>query len=390
MSDTSANPFPKLVSWEVWNFMSIEHAVCEFDEKNIINLKGYNDSGKSAMLTALKVLLTNNNPNKQTDFIQDDKDYFRILATFADKVQILRDKYANGQSLYEMYKDGELIFSTKSGNTLTRVAEVPEPIADYLGLINYEKTYLNARSCFEKQIGVQTTGSENYKMFNTVLKSEEISTASALLNNDKNKLVSDINALDTEISANKSLIGSGQFLTPALIDFLKEHDKVIDDCENRGTIFSTIYNLHDSIQAINITPELQNIDVEDIKQLWTIKTIRDNLESVLITPEVNILDDSQLKVLMEIKTIADSYDFDIAPEVAIIDEEQFRILSVISNIVNSLSECDSIIAEDETRLTELQAQLEALEKEAASLGAKMIKCPHCGNLFDPEEAQHQH
>ena len=30
----------KLVAWEVWNFMSIKHGKVEFDERNIINIKG--------------------------------------------------------------------------------------------------------------------------------------------------------------------------------------------------------------------------------------------------------------------------------------------------------------------------------------------------------------
>ena len=41
--------YSRLEFWEVWNFMSIEHGKCEFDERGIINIKGYNDSGKSAM-----------------------------------------------------------------------------------------------------------------------------------------------------------------------------------------------------------------------------------------------------------------------------------------------------------------------------------------------------
>ena len=98
--------YSKILFWEVWNFMSIEHGKAEFDEQNIINFKGYNDSGKSAMLTALKVAITNSNPTKQVSFIQDDKEFFRVLIVFDDGITILRDKYLNGQSLYEMYKGG--------------------------------------------------------------------------------------------------------------------------------------------------------------------------------------------------------------------------------------------------------------------------------------------
>ena len=169
--------FSRLLSWEVFNFMSVEHAICEFDDSNIVNIKGYNDSGKSAMLRALDVLFSNMKPTKQIDFIQDGKEYFRIVANFSDGVSILRDKYINGQSLYEMWKDNNCIFSTKKGNALTKVTEVPQPIRDYLCIVSYEDIVLNSRSCFEKQLGVQTTGSENYKLFNTVLKSEEIAPA---------------------------------------------------------------------------------------------------------------------------------------------------------------------------------------------------------------------
>ena len=90
--------YSKISFWEVWNFMSIAHGKAEFDDRNIINFKGYNDSGKSAMLTALKVAITNSNPTKQVSFIQDDKEYFRVLIQFDDGVTILRDKYLNGQS----------------------------------------------------------------------------------------------------------------------------------------------------------------------------------------------------------------------------------------------------------------------------------------------------
>ena len=115
----------RMLYFEVWNFMSIEHARCDFDEHNIIHLVGYNDSGKSSMLVALRCLLSNAFATKQVTFIQDDKDYFRVVCVFDDGIRILRDKYINGQSLYEMYKGGQLIFTTRSGKPLPRVWEDP-------------------------------------------------------------------------------------------------------------------------------------------------------------------------------------------------------------------------------------------------------------------------
>ena len=265
------NPYPRMLYWEVWNFMCIERGKCEFDDRNIVNLKGYNDSGKSAMLQALKVLISNSNPTKQVGFIQDDKDYFRVIAAFDDGVMILRDKYINGQSLYEMYKDNQLIYTSKSGNALTRITEVPKPIADYLGLIMYDGTCLNARACFEKQIGVQTTGSENYKMFNTVLKSEEIATASALLNNDRNKLASDINAVDADLQAQKGFLGNKDKITAEMVGYLKDHDSALDQYLTMESTLSTIHTLKVSKDAVVIYPELSGVDATQLAELDTLQ-----------------------------------------------------------------------------------------------------------------------
>ncbi|RKW48284.1 MAG: hypothetical protein D8B41_00145, partial [Porphyromonas sp.] len=55
----------KIVSIELENFMAIKNAILTFDESNIINLKGYNDSGKSAITRALDVLFFNSYKNAQ-------------------------------------------------------------------------------------------------------------------------------------------------------------------------------------------------------------------------------------------------------------------------------------------------------------------------------------
>ena len=324
--------FPRLVRWDVENFMSIEKACCEFDDRNIINLKGYNDSGKSAMLTALKVLMTNCNPAKQVGFIQDDKEYFRVLATFEDGVQILRDKYINGQSLYEMYKDGQLVFSTKSkSGTLTKVSDVPQPIADYLGLIDYDGTFLNARSCFEKQIGVQTTGSENYKMFNTVLKAEEIANASALLNTDKNKLNSDIDVVNSQINGMKQTIASSQGLTTEIISYLKQHDYALDDCQ----------------VSLGSLTQIKALD----------SNIAKSLKGIQIDPDVPNLYHEQLNVLT-------------------------NLLAVLKEINTCATNCNTL----DEQIKAIDVQLAELQKQAEESGVKMVRCPDCGRVFNPDEA----
>lgn len=386
----SVNPYSSITSWEVWNFQSIEHGKCEFDERNIINLKGYNDSGKSAMLNALKVALCNANPTKQVGFIQDDKDYFRVLVTFSDGVQILRDKYINGQSLYEMYKDGKCVFSTKNGNALTKVSDVPQPIADYLGLIMYDGACLNARACFEKQIGVQTSGSENYKMFNTVLKSEEIATASTLLNNDKNKLASDISATDYDLQAQKNLLGTSGKITEDMVVFLKEHDAELDKLETNASELIAICNIYNGMISIPVIPEIASIDMSQVSELANIERLIKELNGVVITPEVTAIDTVRLTELANIVSLNNALaQISVAPELATISDTQLNDLLIISNMVSTLAELDKEISDADKRISDTAIELEQLQKELANHGVKMVKCPGCGQIFDPEQ-QHVH
>lgn len=381
------NPYPRILYWEVWNFMSIEHGKCEFDDRNIVNLKGYNDSGKSAMLQALKVLISNSNPTKQVGFIQDDKDYFRVVAAFEDGVMILRDKYINGQSLYEMYKDNQLIYTSKSGNALTRITEVPKPIADYLGLIMYDGTCLNARACFEKQIGVQTTGSENYKMFNTVLKSEEIATASALLNNDRNKLASDINAVDADLQAQKSFLGNKDKITLEMVTYLKEHDSSLDNYLAMESVLSSLHTLKESKDAVVIYPELSGVDATQLAELDSIAKQMSMLKSIKIVPQLNEVDALQLQALEHIKSVADSLkSVVIPPEVRVIDSEQLNALTGILATISAINDCDKAISQYDISIETLNKELAEMQEELANKGVKMVRCPGCGQIFDPEQA----
>lgn len=388
--ESSVGTFSRLLSWEVWNFMSIEHGKMEFDEKNIINIKGYNDSGKSAMMQALKILLANTNPTKQVGFIQDDKDYFRVLATFSDGVQILRDKYINGQSLYEMYHNGKLIFTTKSGNSLTKITEVPEPIQNYLGLIMYDGSCLNARSCFEKGIGTETTGSENYKMFNVILKSEEIATASALLNNDKNKLASDISTTDSELLMQKNLISDKKGLTLEMVDFLKAHDLLLDTQEKKEEALRGIASTAKTLSSIVVSPEMKLVDTTQLVLLDELSNLRNSLSSIIVTPEVGIIDVEQLNALASMKNIKESLsNIQITPEVSSVDNSQLQTLCTLHDVVDSIKSLDADVVDADSRLTSLNSELEALQSELIAHGVKMVKCPGCGVLFNPDE-QHVH
>ena len=389
--NTSATPYSPIVGWEVENFMSVEKGRVEFDDRNIINFKGYNDSGKSAMLTALKVAMTNYNSSKQVSFIQDDKEYFRVVIYFADGIKVLRDKYINGQSLYEMYKGDDLLYTSKSSNgALTKISEVPKPIADYLGLVMSDNSCLNARSCFEKQLGVQTTGSENYKMFNTILKSEELSRASELLNNDKNKVLSNINSCESQLSAKKDLIKDFDGLTLDMINSLKDRDAKVDALDGRLVTMAHAEGIIDELMMMTVPPEVNAVVTEELAELCVIGNLGNELKGISVPPEVKGIEIEQINTLNNIQSIiTELKGIDVCPSCGEINTEQLDLLQSIKDIATQIKELsDTIGLEDET-LADRNKQLEDLNKQMEELGTKMIKCPHCGMLFDAEEG-HNH
>lgn len=382
--------YSRLVCWEVYNFMSYSQAKCEFDDRGIVTIKGYNDSGKSAMLQALNVLMFNIKPTQQVGFIKDDCDYFRIVAHFDDGVVILRDKYINGQSLYEMYKGDKVIFSTKQGKTLTRVTGVPEPIEQYLGLISYDGTCLNSRSCIEKQLLVQTTGSENYKLLNVILKSEELAVATQMLNDDKNKILQDINSTDSKLQSAKELVGLGLSLSEDLITHLERMDKNCDDFDSKLNILSSIEDLTKNIESISITPLLDTVDCGQADCLISIKNLISDLSSISTLPELKSIDKSDLDLLCSVESIL--HELSMIPELpklSSIDYEQFDTVCKIMKIESDFECLSNELIEVDNRLFELDKEMRNCVAKLEEYGKTVIRCPNCGTIYDAEQG-HSH
>lgn len=382
--------YSRLVSWEVYNFMVYSYAKCEFDERGIITIKGYNDSGKSTMLQALNVLFFNSHPSMHINYIKDDCDYFRIMAHFDDGVSILRDKYINGQSLYEMYKDGTVIYSTRNGNTLTRVSKVPDPIEQYLGLISHDGTCLNSRSCIEKQLLVQTTGSENYKFFNVVLKSEEIAVASQMLNTDKNKLLQDINSTTYQLQTTKTMLGNGNLLTYELISELERADKLLDEYDVKSDCISSALGIADEVSAIQIPPDISQIDNERVSILSSINGIVNEIASIPTLPEVNQLDSSRLELLTRIMGVSNELSsIPVIPNIQGVSTDRFSSILDLSLMLDSIETLDESTEDIDNKLVALDQEMKGYADHLRELGRTVIRCPNCGTVYD-SDMEHDH
>lgn len=416
----------RLLWWSVENFMSIKEAKVEFDDTNIINFKGFNDSGKSAMLRALEVLLSNKYPTEQAKFIKDGESYFRVMAGFSDGVVLLRDKYISGQSLYCMYKDNKEIFTTKQNGKYIKVTEVPEVIKQYVDFVEYDGTYLNSRSCFDPQLLVETSGSKNFKLLNSVLHSEELSRANQMLNTDKNTLIASRNSKEMEVSVLKEQSQGIPNFTAELIEGLEIADSKLDEVEAGYNLLGNAKAYKSKVESVSLLPELEAVDtsrldilvnlqgiqtslqgLQDIslpdgfepiegtsqlKDLYKLKEVQENLATVekelsSVTLELSTLEgEAQLKDIARLKSSAQQLSqvdssLDTLPVMGTLDLEKLnevkQLLALAYKYMEGQKACDTV----ESQLLSSEQELQGIMQTLSANNIKAVKCKNCGQLM---------
>lgn len=164
----------KLKAFEITNFMGYNEGRIEFDDRNIINIKGYNSSGKSAMLRALNVFFTFAWKTSLTNFIKHDKDYFELAGEFDDGTLITMRKKRGGAVSYRMVdtSEGTLVYTTEDedNKALWNSQAVPHIIAKYFNVLT-DTSNLHYRKGRDPLLLVDTTPGQNYKLLSEVLQS---------------------------------------------------------------------------------------------------------------------------------------------------------------------------------------------------------------------------
>lgn len=383
MNELKVKEYSKIVSVEVMNFMVYTHAVLNFDDLNIINIKGYNSSGKSTMLKAIAVCLMNMYPKAQTKFIRHGEKYFRIVVKFDDGVTIVRDKYITGQSLYEVYKDDVCVFTTKEGGKLTKVEGVPQVVQDYLGLCIVSTGCLNYQVRQDRLWLIETTGSDNYNSLNEILKSEELSRANALLNSDKNALNSEITGIEASLQETKlSLMEVGDY-SIELLSNLKVKESV---CKELKSKYLTLKGITDTIELLNnlpTIPEVESIDVSQLNSISSIDTIIGELGTIVEYPDISKLQVDRVADITRISNILETLkgiDTSV-PEVTTIDVEGFISLGKIASLIEEIKSCVVDLKKLEGATTQVSSHLNRIVEQGKKQGIKYVQCDSCGTYM---------
>lgn len=379
-----AKGMSKILGLELENFMSIKEAKLVFDETNILNLKGYNDSGKSAITRALDVLLFDSYKRAQKNFITHGEHYFRIKLHFDDGITIVRDKYLNGSSLYEMYSEGQLVFSTKVGNTLTQVKDVPLEIREYLAMTETsEGNYLNSQSIYDKQFLIQTTGSENVELLNGVLKLKETGLATTAIKNDINQLSSSINGLLADIESIKISLERYKDLDEGFILLLSDLDSKYDEVERK---YNQLVEVEDLLSDMAELPlgisDLPLIDGGLYSSLLGVASSVEELAKIKDIPTVDVISYNSYVELLKLAELQKSYKNvnTYILDIPIIDFGRLNMLKILGNSFKEFADISNTISSLTERSEELENESLQIQEYARENGISISKCDNCGAL----------
>lgn len=391
-----SNVYSRIREVYITNFMSIKHTKIEFGEDGtegggITKVIGYNDTGKSAALRALVTALFYKWPKKQKNFIRDDESYFQVDIVFSDDVTLRFEKHSQGTALYELYQGEDLYFTTKLRDGARgrapeygKVTKVPDKIQEYLGLITTpDGTDLNYGVNHDKQLLVQTTGSENYAMINTVLKTEEISRAVSLLNSDNNALQTRIGRNEQEIFSTRSAIDRLNGLDDALVEYVAAFDAKVKDEEHHVNILTSMIDASDEYLRVPELPGVPQLDTTEVSVLNGLLDATNKIESTPDVPSVGIVDsgvveelgglEKGIEMLEQVPDIPDDFCTVELGSVGALEE----LFSTIGAVENVDSEITEITTNEEEKKKEYKTVIKAIESEG---DARLSKCPNCGEF----------
>lgn len=282
--------YPRVTSINVENFMAYEYAEAEFDDNNILNFKGYNASGKSALIKAFWVAFFNFKQKKQARWIKHGANQFVINIHFDDGFALQRGKLKNGKSWYILHNEvGEELYSTITDGIYEQVIDVPEVIKRYLGLSYNTKLNPHFLRSRDPLFLVDTTGSENYKYLSSALQGDELLKAVELAKAEQSQIKDSMSFVKHELEVYRDIYRQAQWLTHDLVTTLEALDDQLTQSEQLQVETQLLHNLLQDRSKLVVLPELSTVNqemfnnVQSLHQLYTAK-----LEELTLQPLPNI------------------------------------------------------------------------------------------------------
>lgn len=374
--------YSRVVEVEIINFMTLEHVVVKIDDA-VINLVGYNDSGKSAFTRSLEVVLTDNYSTEQANFVQWGKEYFIVRIKFDDGVVIEKQKYGKeaikamtGKSIWTMTKNGELVYTNRLKEGSIAINEVPQEIALYLNILVDEHTgeQLNIRRRDDRLFLINTSGGDNYKIINSVLKAEVATETTKILNEEKNKLISKVSQSTTSVL---TLENESTLMKVISIEDEQRIEEVLNQLKgsrDKLNLLTGIVNVKEELDGIVVNKEVQGISLERVHLLGDLIQLKEEKNTPVQKELVNV-DLQKLTEVGNLVNLNEERNIRVNKEVGLIDTSNVYELQALINNYKEKNEEESKLTQLEGVLEQKKARLKQLSDEH---GLKV--CPNCETL----------
>lgn len=381
----------KLLRVEAEDFMGYKYFSFDFDETNIVSFKGYNSAGKTTILRALGVINSDMWAMKQTKFIRYGQRYFRISETFSDGVSIIKEKYATGKSSYTMFKDGEEIFSTIENGVYISVKGVPEFVKNYLNLVDSSNINLHLRRGRDKLLLVDTTGSENYEFLSEALKAQELSQANTMLKQDRLEIKSDVTSLEYKLDSYRDVVSKDNIVTIGVVNKLESADKELELNSTKKEMLDRLIESIEEYSQIRPSVALEPIKVDRVLALRGVVDTLNELQGMTTLPTLEGVETEKIRYLGAIIQGIDELNR-IQPTTPLeaVSFEQVKDVIAIYNTLEELSEIDSKLDTNKKKVSEINNEINNIEKWLTENNVNTFRCKNCGELQAVGVEGHSH
>lgn len=432
--------YSKIKTIYMRNFMSIPDAEIPFTEEGIISFVGKNSRGKSAIRKVFNILMYDDMQREQYKLITWGKDSFGIGLEFDDGISINKYKYTNGSSCWEMtYLNKYTVYTNDVNGVLTSVPTVPKIIRTYIGAVkdNITGELLNIRTNMDAMFLVATSGADNYKILNSVLKTDTMSKAVTKLNKSLNTLNTDLTVqtqrlleLEKEVDDVVILNDTETKFVDYQVDLLTETIQRSNHLEEIKSVYQSIdRNIPKEMETINVSKyqniaqlknmldtlkqtipkEVNTIETQKLSLLGVLKNVFTELKNTKIPTKISIVDNKKYEALSSLKTLKKGLeDTKVPKEVKILNSERLKLISSVLQELGTLQNTNlpksvppvptekvrkvlllEEFSKNRDELTESQKQLESLEEEETKLKEEMNRiskeygvsiCKNCGTI----------
>lgn len=419
--------YSKLRTLRVKNFRNLGDVTIDFTKSAIIALYGDNESGKTSVVKAFKVLTCNDSPKSQKGYIRTGTETSVIASEFEDNSFTYRELSVNDVNRLTWVE------ADKTKSEYSKLSEgYPKEVLDRWGLLQEPETgeYLQIRTYEDQLMFVTTPPSANRKLFYNALKVDNITNAIKIATDDINKKNNEQSANNSKIAGiNMSLEKIAVHDVSQLIPIKDTLSGVVDTCYSLVQLVEMIeavaviekqltsirvleeynvqaideglaYRLNEANKSINLLVEMED-KLNGIKEINTLQSIDttyyDKLTAICGSiGNLSVLEEKckMYECLSDIQPI----DYSVVNSVSKLMniqtyiEELPKYESKINDDINTLNSIDTSKAESlydlitkVESLIEIESDIGCLSADIAELtetikhsGAAIEICPRCG------------